>query len=88
MENRRVGTRTRHSTQVFQFDDSHTLFSATTRKCENNEKKKKQNVEKKKKYNQRKKDEKTQAELGRLKALVKQLKRKNTSLKKNNAKKK
>ena len=82
-----MGGRKRRAAKVFQFDKSHSLFSDNTRRCEEKIKKKKQNVEGKQRFYNKRRNEKTQAELERLKASNRQLKKKIAALEKKCAKK-
>ena len=72
---------------MFTFDKSHGLFSDETRRCEERIKKTKNNAEAQRRFYNKQRNEKTEAELKRLKASNKELKKKIVVLEKKKAKK-
>ena len=86
-ENRRRSRREKMPTSTFSFEGNHTLFSATTRRCEEKKEKRGQNVERQKRFQSKKKENKLKEQVKELKKVIKKQEKKIATLSKKTEKK-
>ena len=86
-ENRRRSKRDKIPTSTFSFEGSHTLFSDTTRRCEEKKEKREQNVEKQTRFQSKNKENRFKEQMKELKIVIKKQEKKIVKLSKKTEKK-